>query len=69
MDYLTYEKWRSSNYAPMATLLSLSCSHLQTNHSGWFSSEENSFNDLMLLILSFTVHSDMLWVASLMLSI
>lgn len=49
-------------YALMATLLSLSSSQLQTNQSGWFSSEENSCNDLMLLILSFTVHSEMLWV-------
>lgn len=49
-------------YALMATLLSLSSSQLQANQSGWFSSEENSCNDLMLLILSFTVHSEMLWV-------
>lgn len=42
---------------------------LQTNHTGWFLSEENSCNDIMLLILSFTVHSEVLWVASVMLSI
>lgn len=32
---------------------------LQTNHSDWFSSEDNSCNDIMLLILSFAVHSEM----------
>lgn len=69
MGYLTYKKWTSYNYALMATLLSLSSSQLQTNHSGWFLSEENSCNDIMLLILSFTVHSEVLWVASVMLSI
>lgn len=59
----------SFNYALMATLLSFSSSQLQANRNGWFSSGEISCNDIMLLILSFTVHSEMLCVASLMLSI
>lgn len=46
MDYLTYEKWTSSSYALMATLFSLSSCQLQANHSGRFSPEENSCNDI-----------------------